>query len=63
MSKVSIRMDTDNAVFRDESGRLYESEVSRILREVADRVESGERKFSFRDYNGNTVGDCRITGK
>lgn len=52
----TVKFDTDNAAFEDEQG---ETEIARILRDIADRVESGEYcgKFqTIRDLNGNDVG-------
>jgi len=55
--KVTIKIQCDNEAFSDDPG----IEVSRILRELADKMENG----SFMDYpcydvNGNRVGDLKI---
>ena len=63
MSKFKVEIDIDNAAFEDSS------EVSRILRDLADRVEvqvvEGEVTVNrtadhvvLRDVNGNTVGQA-----
>ena len=51
MFKVTIR--TDNAAFEGE-GRA--AETARILRELADKIESGRVYGSVQDGNGNAVG-------
>ena len=52
-SYVKIEFNTDNAAFDD-----FESEVSRILKELADRVQYGSRGeyVPIRDANGNSIG-------
>jgi len=52
MKKVTITIETRNAVFADEPGY----EVARILRNLADELEEGHRPEIMRDINGNTVG-------
>jgi len=48
---ITIKIDTDNAAFEYER-----SEIARILREIADRIERGEEVNFAMDYNGNKVG-------
>jgi hypothetical protein len=58
MSKtVKISIDTDNAAFGVTEYDRY-AEIARILREAADRVETGDHfgEFTLRDINGNRVG-------
>lgn len=40
-----------------------EEEVARILRNVADRIESGQDAGVLMDINGNRVGKYRTTGE
>lgn len=56
--RVHIELTTGNAAFSDEPA----SEIARILRELADRIESGMAtdETPLRDINGNRVGFCRI---
>lgn len=49
--KFVVEINTDNSAF--ENGH---NEISRILREVADKVEQGHPQGPTRDINGNTVG-------
>ena len=55
-----IRISTGNAAFTDENGDIsYSAEVARILRSLADQVESNatiDFKATLRDINGNRVG-------
>lgn len=37
------------------------TELSRVIRVVADKVESGETSGNIKDINGNTVGTFEIT--
>lgn len=53
MEKIVISMLTENAAF-DEGNEEYE--VARILRKLADRLESGARPEVLMDINGNRVG-------
>lgn len=51
-----LTIDTGNEAFQPEPN----AEIARILREVADRIESDGRSIhwyqNIRDVNGNTVG-------
>ena len=53
-----ITINMDNAAFEDFLG----SELARILRDLADRIEDGDLadRIVLRDYNGNTVGQFEI---
>lgn len=54
---VRIEINIDNAAFCDNPG----SEVARILREEADRLENDKLSSqSLVDFNGNYVGKTRI---
>ena len=58
MSTVEISIETNNAAFEDEG---MATEIGRILRELADRIESeGIDHLILRDINGNRVGDFDI---
>lgn len=58
------RIVTGGAAFHSEEKEMdnYErnAEVARILRDVADRIESGEEYGTCMDINGNAVGDWKI---
>jgi hypothetical protein len=41
-------------------GEAFSEEIARILRDIAERVESGERDGVAVDVNGNTVGEWSI---
>lgn len=56
--KLSLDLNSNNAAFED-SG---EFEVARILRDVADRIESGSTEGRLRDVNGNNVGSWFLEG-
>ena len=60
---ITIEIKTDNAAFENQSGQ----EVARILRKLADQVESwpGANAFTLglRDINGNKCGELRAFGK
>ncbi len=53
--KVQLSIELGNAAFEDGP---VEFEVARILRDLADKLESNglDGEFSVRDINGNTVG-------
>lgn len=52
-----IQFKTDNAAFEDSPA----SEVARILREVADKIEDGASfEGRVRDCNGNTIGSFEL---
>lgn len=48
-----LSFDTANAAFDYEPA----SEVARILRDIAQRVEAGADCGTIRDHNGNTIGN------
>jgi hypothetical protein len=52
MPGIKIKIATDNAAFEEDP----ETEVARILRELASRLEAGDHPSSIRDLNGNKVG-------
>lgn len=49
----ALQFNTDNAAFE---GDNKPSEIARILRAVAFKVEAGETEGKARDINGNSVG-------
>lgn len=51
-SGIKIEICTENDAFAEDRGY----ELARILREVADKVESGNFNFKIRDINGNVIG-------
>lgn len=60
---VKIQFTTSNAALRaDEDGRdvVNEYEVARLLRGIADRVESGVFSGKVVDYNGNVIGEYSV---
>ena len=56
---LTIKIKTDNAAFEDDPGKAYE--CARILRELANKLERGHEVGKCIDYNGNTVGEWRLT--
>ncbi len=56
--KLKLEIEMDNAAFDDGNGG--NSEAARILREAADRIESGNDNTGLLDSNGNRVGNCCI---
>jgi cytochrome c-type biogenesis protein CcmH/NrfF len=52
----SISIDCDNAAFKDDA----HSEIARILRVVATKLEQGQTEGTCMDYNGNRVGEFDI---
>lgn len=63
--KLHLTMTVDNAAFFDEENGRDGSEVARILRRVANDVDAtsltGGERGRLRDYNGNDVGEWRLT--
>lgn len=57
--RFSLTVDMGNAAF-DEAPS---PELARILRDVATRVEDGEREGAVRDVNGNKVGTFKVVGR
>lgn len=55
MLEITIRTQTD--AFAEGCGPY---EAARILREIADRIETGRTDGKVRDLNGNTVGQWSI---
>jgi hypothetical protein len=56
MEKITITINTVNSAFVDEDGNYEPYELARILRNFADNIETGFRRDSLQDINGNTVG-------
>jgi len=65
MAQVTIEINTDNAAFCDEPG----FEVMRILEELGEKFEmfpvsyfkNLPQTISLMDFNGNNVGECKVT--
>ena len=59
MPTLTIKIKMDNAAF----GSVPETEVSRILRTYAQACEKdfAVLQKSLFDYNGNTVGEAKVT--
>jgi hypothetical protein len=55
---ITIKIKTDNAAFTND----LDYETARILRELADKIESGSRPESAKDINGNKVTEIKYTG-
>ena len=53
-----LQFETDNSAFDDGAA----TEVARILRAIADRVEDGNFEGFATDNNGNSVGKFRLNG-
>lgn len=53
----NVEINTGNAAF----GITHSLELARILRELADKVESGQDDTVLRDMNGNRVGQSWTT--
>ena len=58
--KAKIEVQMDNAAF---DGQNSELELAGILRDLAQRVEAGDRETTLHDGNGNRVGTFKITGQ
>lgn len=61
MSTLNLRFDIGNAAF----GEFPQVEVSRILRELADKIEErglpgGLSCLAARDFNGNRIGALTV---
>lgn len=57
-NKIEISLNMRNAAFDDRPM----SEVARILRELADKIENtGDADRTLYDVNGNKVGYCHFT--
>jgi len=52
----SLKFKTDNAAFDDKT-----EEVARILLEIARQLTEGYTSGRATDYNGNRVGEWRLT--
>jgi hypothetical protein len=58
--KFQIAFECDNAAFGSPNTEDFGYEVARILREVAEKMESGYAAGMCLDYNGNHVGEFGI---
>jgi hypothetical protein len=60
MKKLTITINMDNAAFADDAdGQLMD-----ILATIGNRITGyGEQSGNLRDFNGNTCGSYKITGK
>ncbi len=64
MATFILKIDCDNAAFSN-SKQDCDFELGRILREIAEKIESGQDYSHFRtvqDYNGNEVGRYALKG-
>lgn len=59
MERFMLRIDTGGAAFEAEPA----TELARLLREAAERVEAGDAEGRIRDANGNTVGAFCVEGR
>ena len=62
MENLTLSIDTTNAAFEDTG---VESEVARILKALAERIEregaKAGQEFVLRDLNGNKVGTATVS--
>jgi len=56
--KITIELSTDNASFETEPE--YQSEVTRILKDIASKIANGLDYCKIRDLNGNTIGFYQV---
>ena len=54
---LTVKIKTGNAAFED--GNL-ETELARILRQLADKIENGYTEGKLMDINGNSVGTYEL---
>ena len=54
-SNFTLNIDCENLAFEDDAA----PELARLLREIADRIESGSMAGNIRDINGNRVGSFK----
>ena len=57
--KLSIEINVDNDAFQDEFHGS--AEIGRILARIPGNVANGETEGNCRDWNGNKVGQWKIT--
>ena len=57
MNNITIKINTENDNFQD--GFLHE-ELSRILKELSEKIKNGTIPETLRDTNGNTVGNIAV---
>jgi hypothetical protein len=53
LKSVTIKIKTENAAFCD----CPEQELSRILKELSEKLENGKQPETLLDFNGNAVGE------
>lgn len=64
MTEFVLKIDCDNAAFGDTpDSEAFGAEIARILREAANRMESGYALGPCRDVNGNTVGQFGLRSR
>jgi hypothetical protein len=56
--KITIDINTDNAAFEDNT-----DELRSILIGINAKIAVGQREGNLHDYNGNSVGKFKVTGK
>ena len=54
-----IKIQCDNAAFDDD----YRTELARILKDIATKLEGGRDGGYVQDSNGNTVGNYALKGR
>lgn len=54
-----LSINCDNAAFEDDAS----TEIARILRETAEKLENGREDGRCVDYNGNVVGSFKFSGR
>lgn len=59
MSRFTLTIETDNEAFTPDRG----AETSRLLREVAYKIDNGHEDGAVLDQNGNRVGLWAFTGE
>jgi hypothetical protein len=59
MDRITITINTENSAFTEEDFYMN-AEVSRILHDLADKIENDHYPSKLRDLNGNTCGKVEI---
>lgn len=57
--RFELSLKTGNAAFEDQPA----SEIARIIKDAAERIENGEFEGNLYDINGNRVGCFFVKGK
>jgi hypothetical protein len=56
----SLKFDTDNAAFRDGD---FSTEIARVVRTVAEKIEAGIIDGAVYDLNGNRIGEFALVDR